>query len=199
MPFFCKKSFFRIYFCLSLTINTSSLKKLHSPYPLSPLPPITVISNVPTFLVNSSYIQTSSHSGFSGAHICKPFKESRNRFPAWRDESIPGIHKRLQIRAQMSLFLVQSSFQFARLSISPSHFELSQTVSAAAANRRLPPPPPVAFAVDSFRCWLMSRTVDSPRCHCLLVLILMNSFRCPRMMNSFRCLSNNEQLSLPLE
>ncbi len=89
-------------------------------------PTFTVITTVPTFLVNSSYTQTSSHSGFSGAHICKPFKEPRNRFLAWRAESIPGLPKRLQIRAQMSLLLVHSSFQFARLSISPSHFELSQ-------------------------------------------------------------------------
>ncbi len=54
------------------------------------------------------------------ARICKPFKEPRNRFPAWRadmttvvptrqatitaggiysSESIPGLHKRLQLRA----------------------------------------------------------------------------------------------------
>ncbi len=56
------------------------------------------------------------------ARICKPFKEPRNRFPAWlaatttlfvvparqaaqaggidSSESIPGLLKRLQIRAQ---------------------------------------------------------------------------------------------------
>jgi hypothetical protein len=47
------------------------------------------------------------------ARICKPYKEPRNRFSAWRAgtttlffvparlaESIPGLHKRLQIRAQ---------------------------------------------------------------------------------------------------
>jgi hypothetical protein len=56
------------------------------------------------------------------ARICRPFKEPRNRFPAWRactttlfvvparqatwvggiglSESIPGLYKRLQIRAQ---------------------------------------------------------------------------------------------------
>jgi hypothetical protein len=52
------------------------------------------------------------------ARICKSFEESRNRFPAWRPgtttlfdvpgrqaiqglvESIPGLLKRLQIRAQ---------------------------------------------------------------------------------------------------
>ncbi len=31
------------------------------------------------------------------ARICRPFKEPRNRFPAWRNliplESIPGLHK----------------------------------------------------------------------------------------------------------
>jgi hypothetical protein len=59
--------------------------------------------------------------------ICRPFKEPRNRFPAWRvgtttlfvvqacqaawaggigsSESIPGLHKRLQIRAQDTLSL----------------------------------------------------------------------------------------------
>jgi hypothetical protein len=58
----------------------------------------------------------------SRARICRPFEEPRNRFPAWRDgtatpfvvparqatlpgeidssELIPGLHKRLQIRAQ---------------------------------------------------------------------------------------------------
>jgi len=56
------------------------------------------------------------------ARICRPFQEPRNRFPAWRagtttlfgapgrqatqadeidsSDSIPGLHKRLQIRAQ---------------------------------------------------------------------------------------------------
>ncbi len=50
--------------------------------------------------------------------LCKPFKEPRNRFPAWRAgttnlfalparlaESIPGVLKRLQIRAQFILTL----------------------------------------------------------------------------------------------
>jgi hypothetical protein len=58
------------------------------------------------------------------ARICKPFKEPRNRFQAWRartttlfivharqatkvrgmdsSESIPGLHKRLQIRALLA-------------------------------------------------------------------------------------------------
>ncbi len=55
------------------------------------------------------------------ASICRPFKETRNRFPAWRTgtttlftyrparlhrlaEWIPGLHKRLQTRALQSRF-----------------------------------------------------------------------------------------------
>ncbi len=47
------------------------------------------------------------HISLLRARICKPFKEPRNRFPAWRVEwngllgSIPLHLKRLQIRAQL--------------------------------------------------------------------------------------------------
>ncbi len=76
-------------------------------------------------------------------------------------------------------------------------------LAAAAADvprgKQLPLPPPIdsyrrcrrrrsPLEVDSFRCRLMSRTVDSPCCHCLLVLVLVNSF-CSYLglVNSLRC------------
>ncbi len=59
-----------------------------------------------------AYLVPSPH---NGARICRPFKDPRNQFPAWRAgttslfatqagcigflESIPGLHKHVQIRA----------------------------------------------------------------------------------------------------
>jgi hypothetical protein len=71
--------------------------------------------------VIKKYSKQQLSAGYIRVHICRPFQEPRNRFPAWRagsktlfvvlarqatkvgeidsSESIPGLHKRLQIRA----------------------------------------------------------------------------------------------------
>ncbi len=86
------------------------------------------MSTVDTFGTTSSLYTARRKTKREGeeprARICKPFKEPRNRFQAWRahtttlfivhvcqatkvrgmdsSESIPGLHKRLQIRALLA-------------------------------------------------------------------------------------------------
>ncbi len=76
----------------------------------------------PSFgLLNPDLDRTASWASVFRARICKPVKETRNRFPAWRagsvqpylsyrpprlhrlEESIPGLLKRLQIRDQLHI------------------------------------------------------------------------------------------------
>ncbi len=85
------------------------------------------------------------------ARICKPFKEPRNRFPAWEagtttlfvvpagmqateagridsSESIPGLHKRLQIRALYSVYTA-ACLQFIVYTLGLNVFDKSVTLN----------------------------------------------------------------------
>ncbi len=97
----------------------------------NPVP--SLLATPPSHQVHGSYM------GFhrpTRARICKPFKGPRNRFPAWRasmttlfvvparqateageidsSESIPGLHKHLQIRALVGFTQFLFSQQFPR-------------------------------------------------------------------------------------
>jgi hypothetical protein len=65
---------------------------------------------------------------------------------------------------------------------------MQSTASAVAAGRQLLLSADVSRSGQPLVPPLVSRTVDSPCCHCLLVLVLMDSFRCLLgLMNSLRC------------
>jgi hypothetical protein len=115
---------------------------------------------------------------------------------------LPPVASRRSPTAAAADDLLQSTASAA----TTGHVPWSTAAAAAGLRRRLLPPVPAAgrcrrspSAVYSFRrrrgrqlslsadvsCIgqpllppLVSRTVDSPCCHCLLVLFLMNSFRC---------------------
>ncbi len=134
----------------------------------SPLPAVSYLYSA-CYFPPATFVHlflSGSQSPATRARICKPFKEPRNRFPAWRagmttlfvapgrhatqaggiesSESIPSLLKRLQIRA---LHISASTLLPANLLslLSTVHRVICFTIQTRPSNRsHLCPPPPTS-------------------------------------------------------